>query len=105
MEPVVKPVLEQPNKVVLTLLALFKCVMSAVTGAAIAAALCLFNDRLPLSDLSLLFIVLNALVGLVTFFATHFQEGKNRKAAFITAGGDPTGISVFMFGSLRLHEV
>ena len=54
----------------------------------------------PQIMVSALLFVIGAALGLAGFFPLHLREGRIKKAKFIAAGGDPTGMSVLMFGAM-----
>lgn len=64
------------------------------------SAIMMFSRGLPFDGVSLFLIGLGIAAGFITFSLTHFRYAKKQKAAYIAAGGNPTGINLFMFGAM-----
>ena len=64
------------------------------------SAVLMFSRGLPFDAVSLFLIAFGAAAGFTTFYLTHFKYAKRQKAAYVAAGGDPTGITLFMFGAM-----
>jgi hypothetical protein len=54
----------------------------------------------PVGMISILCFILGAGIGVAVFFPLHFRYAKRKRAEFISVGGDPTGITLFMFGAM-----
>lgn len=55
----------------------------------------------PYGILSILFFVLGCALGLGLYLSEHFRAARKKRADFVRAGGDPTGITPWMFGAMR----
>lgn len=55
----------------------------------------------PYGILSILFFVLGCGLGLAMYLHNHFQRARSKREEFIKAGGDPAGITPWMFGAMR----
>jgi hypothetical protein len=60
----------------------------------------------PYGILSILFFVLGCSVGLGWYLPEHFRAARKQREDFVKAGGDPTGITPWMFGAMggRINE-
>jgi len=54
----------------------------------------------PYGILSVLFFVLGCTLGCAMYLHGHFQRARSKREEFIKAGGDPTGITPWMFGAM-----
>ncbi|MFP3462975.1 hypothetical protein R5O87_19250 [Arthrobacter globiformis] len=54
----------------------------------------------PYGILSVLFFVLGCGLGLAFYLPGHFKVARKKRAEFVRAGGDPTGITPWMFGAM-----
>lgn len=70
------------------------------------AVLYVFISGDPIGFLSVTFFVLGCGAGLAVFFPSHFRYARKKREQFVSAGGDPTGMTLFMFGAMggRLKE-
>ena len=66
-------------------------------GSAVAYVLIGGN---PKGWVSVLFFVIGCAVGVAVFFPSHFRYARKKRAQFISVGGDPTGITPWMFGAM-----
>lgn len=64
------------------------------------SAVLMFSRGIPFDGVSLVLVGLGITAGLVTFALTHFRYAKKQRSAYIAAGGNPTGITLFMFGAM-----
>jgi hypothetical protein len=55
----------------------------------------------PIGILSVLFFVLGCGLGLGLYLPEHFKVARKKRAEFVRAGGDPAGITPWMFGAMR----
>jgi hypothetical protein len=55
----------------------------------------------PNGILSVLFFVLGCGLGLTFYLPDHFNRARKKRADFVRTGGDPTGITPWMFGAMR----
>jgi hypothetical protein len=58
----------------------------------------------PVGLISILCFILGAGIGAGVFFPSHFRYAKKKRAEFVAAGGDPSGITPFMFGARENAE-
>jgi hypothetical protein len=60
----------------------------------------------PYGILSILFFVLGCGLGLALYLPDHFKRAYKKREDFVRAGGDPTGITPWMFGAMggRISE-
>ena len=60
----------------------------------------------PYGILSILFFVLGCGLGLALYFRDHFNRARSKRDEFVKTGGDPTGITPWMFGAMtgRINE-
>lgn len=60
----------------------------------------------PYGILSILFFVLGCGLGLVLYLRDHLNRARSKRDEFVKAGGDPTGITPWMFGAMtgRINE-
>jgi hypothetical protein len=65
-----------------------------------AAVLYVWLSGDPVGMISILCFILGAGIGAAVFFPLHFRYAKRKRAEFISVGGDPTGITLFMFGAM-----
>ncbi|GAB5079410.1 hypothetical protein [Arthrobacter sp. AD-310] len=54
----------------------------------------------PYGVLSILLFVLGCGIGLVLYLREHFRVARKKREDFVRAGGDPTGITPWMFGAM-----
>jgi|GEM_PF-3050567 len=54
----------------------------------------------PLGIFSILFFVLGCGLGLGLYLPEHFRAARRTRTEFVRAGGDPTGITPWMFGAM-----
>jgi len=60
----------------------------------------LLTDRHPIGILSILFFVLGCGLGLGLYLPAHFSSARKKRDMFVSVGGDPTGITPWMFGAM-----
>jgi hypothetical protein len=68
-----------------------------------SAVIHVFASGNPIGYLSVAFFILGCGAGLAVFFPSHFRHARNKRAQFLSAGGDPTGMTLFMFGAMGGH--
>ena len=68
-----------------------------------SAVIYVFVSGNPIGYLSVAFFILGCGAGLAVFFPSHFRYGRKKRAQFVSAGGDPTGMTLFMFGAMGGH--
>lgn len=54
----------------------------------------------PYGILSILFFVVGCGLGLTLYLREHFRVAAKKRKDFVRAGGDPTGITPWMFGAM-----
>ena len=54
----------------------------------------------PYGVLSILFFVLGCGLGLALHLPDHFKRARKKREDFVRAGGDPSGITPWMFGAM-----
>lgn len=69
-------------------------------GTAVLYAWLSWQGDGPVGMVSILCFILGAGIGAAVFFPLHFRHAKKKRAEFVAAGGDPTGITPFMFGAM-----
>jgi hypothetical protein len=91
---------QRPGNASLLSTAVMQLVVIGFAGAVVPAAALMFLRGLPFDFLSASVTALGALVALGIFIPKNLQYARRQKAAYMSAGGDPTGISLFMFGAM-----
>ncbi|WP_395399414.1 hypothetical protein ACHMXB_14625 [Arthrobacter sp. UC242_113] len=55
------------------------------------------TDRHPIGIISILFFVVGCVIGLGLYLPDHFHRARKKRGEFVKGGGDPTGITPWMF--------
>ena len=94
----------RPTNSQLTRWAVTQCVGNAVIWGVISAVAYVFiSGRHPVGALSVLFALVGMVAATAAFFPLHFRRGRKMREKFISAGGDPAGMTLFMFGAMGGH--
>ena len=70
-------------------------------GVGAAVGYVFLTGRHPIGIISILFFVVGCAIGLGLYLPDHFNRARKKRAEFVKAGGDPTGITPWMFGAMR----
>lgn len=74
--------------------------LSAVPGAVLLLLAYVFISGDPTAFWTITTAIVGALIGMSMYFPSNLRDGRRKKREFIAAGGDPTGITDHMFGSM-----
>lgn len=73
---------------------------SFLFGAGAAVGYVFLTDRHPIGPLSILFFMLGCGLGLGLYLPAHFSSARKKRDMFVSVGGDPTGVTLWMFGAM-----
>lgn len=76
------------------------CITSASIGSIITPIAALTANTADLTLTMASFLPVSIVITVTLFLPYHFYRGHRKKKDFISAGGDPTGITLWMFGSM-----
>lgn len=91
---------ERPSDRRLKTYAMIQCVLTVLFGMIITPVAYVVIGGNPKGVVSLTFAVIGAVGFFFIFRALHLRHARKRKAEFVAAGGDPEGITLWMFGSM-----
>jgi hypothetical protein len=91
---------ERPSNRQLKTYAMIQCVLTVLFGVVVLPILYVVIGGDPKGVVSTLFAVIGAVGFLFVFRRFHLKRGRNKKAEFISAGGNAAGITTWMFGSM-----
>lgn len=78
-----------------------RIILSAIPGAVVLPMpyTFWFSDE-PSTNTMLVLALIGAVIGIAIFIPISLRNGKRKRAEFISAGGDPTGIKLHQFASM-----
>ncbi|MFC8409840.1 hypothetical protein [Arthrobacter sp. NPDC057259] len=71
-----------------------------LVGVGAAVGYVFLTDRHPIGILSILFFLLGCGLGVGLYLPAHFSSARTKRGMFVRVGGDPTGITPWMFGAM-----
>lgn len=91
---------QRPSNAKLSRDSFMNCVTSASIGSIITPIAALMANTADQPLTMALFLPVSIAITVALFLPYHFYRGHRKKKDFIAAGGDPTGITLWMFGSM-----
>ena len=71
-----------------------------LVGVGAAVGYVFLTDRHPIGILSIVFFMLGCGLGVGLYLPAHFNSARKKRDMFVRVGGDPTGITPWMFGAM-----
>ena len=71
-----------------------------LVGVGAAVGYVFLTDRHPIGILSTVFFMLGCGLGVGLYLPAHFNSARKKRDMFVRVGGDPTGITPWMFGAM-----
>jgi hypothetical protein len=71
-----------------------------LVGVGAAVGYVFLTDRHPIGILSIGFFMLGCGLGVGLYLPAHFNSARKKRDMFVRVGGDPTGITPWMFGAM-----
>lgn len=90
----------RPSNASLTGAVVVGLVLSALPGAVILTLLYSWISGDPTAGWTITLAAIGAAIGIAMYFPANARSGRMKKREFISAGGDPTGISIQQFGAM-----
>ena len=77
------------------------CILVSIPGSLLAGMIYYFLNPSESNTQGLLIAgLIGSIVSITLYIPYHLRKGRKKRAEFISAGGDATGISTFLFGSM-----
>lgn len=91
---------KRPSDRRLKVYATIRCLLTVLFGTIMTPVAYVWISGEPKGVISLAFFFIGAAVFIAFFYFMHGRRADMKKAEFIAAGGDPTGITRWMFGAM-----
>lgn len=102
-DPLNFDITNRPSDASLRSAVVFGFFLSALPGAVVLTLLYVWIVGEPTGGWTIFWAVIGALIGMSCYFPMNKRSGKIKRQEFISAGGDPTGITDHMFGGMGGH--
>lgn len=91
---------KRPSNAALTRAFCVGAVLSMIPGGVILPMPYVFIASEPSSIIYICLTIVGALIGIAFYLPGNLREGRRKRREFVSAGGDPTGISDRQFGAM-----